>query len=134
MNEVVKFLTENPIQYFATVDLDGKPRVRPFQFMGEHAGKLYYCTNNQKNVYKQMQKQPYIEISAANPQAAWIRLSGKVVFSNDLYIKKKVIESNPLLKTLYQSADNPIFEIFYLEEAAAVISDFSGNPPKNYQL
>jgi uncharacterized pyridoxamine 5'-phosphate oxidase family protein len=102
MNEVVKFLTENPVQYVATVGPDGKPRVRPFQFMGEHGGKLYYCTNNQKNVYKQMQKQPYIEVSTCSPTATWIRLSGKVVFSNDRDIKNRVIESNPLLKNIYQ--------------------------------
>lgn len=33
MNEVVEFLKENSVQYFATVGLDGKARVRPFQFM-----------------------------------------------------------------------------------------------------
>jgi uncharacterized pyridoxamine 5'-phosphate oxidase family protein len=134
MNEVVKFLTENPVQYVATVGLDGKPSVRPFQFMGEHSGKLYYCTNNQKNVFKQIQMQPYIEISTSSPTDAWIRLSGKVVFSKDKDIKKKVIEGNPLLKKLYQSADNPVFEIFYLEEATAVINDFSGYPPRNFIL
>lgn len=51
MNEVIEFLNENPVQYLATVDLDGKPRVRPFQFMLEEEGKLYFCTNNQKNVF-----------------------------------------------------------------------------------
>ena len=44
MNEVVKFLTENPVQYFATIGLDGMPKVRPFQFMLEKGGKLYFCT------------------------------------------------------------------------------------------
>ena len=33
MNEVIQFLNENPVQYFATVGLDGRPKVRPFQFM-----------------------------------------------------------------------------------------------------
>lgn len=45
MNEVVKFLTENPVQYFATIGLDGKPKVRPFQFMLEYGGKLYSSIN-----------------------------------------------------------------------------------------
>ena len=31
-------------------------------------------------------------------------------------------------------ADNPIFEVFYLKDAHAVIADFSGNPPKEYNL
>lgn len=134
MNEVIQFLNENPVQYFATVGLDGKPKVRPFQFMLEQGGKLYFCTNNTKEVYKEMQNTPYVEIVTSSSTFAWMRLSGKVTFSNDLEIKKAIIEASPLVKSLYQTAENPIFEIFYLDEANAVIADFSGNPPKTYVL
>ena len=134
MNDVVKFLNENPITYVATVGLNGKPKVRPFQFMLEADGKLYFGTNNQKDVYKQIKKLPYIEIATANPTAEWIRISGKVVFSEDMEIKKTIIENSELLKAVYQTADNPIFEIFYLEEAKATIANLSGDPPKEYSL
>ena len=134
MNEVIQFLNENPVQYFATVGLDGRPKVRPFQFMLEQDGKLYFCTNNTKEVYKEMQNTPYVEIVTSSSTFAWMRLSGKVTFSNDLEIKKAIIEASPFVKSLYQTAENPIFEIFYLDEANAVIADFSGNPPKTYVL
>lgn len=134
MNEVVNFLTENPVQFFATIGLDGKPKVRPFQFMLEYEGKLYFCTNNQKDVYAQLQKCPYVEVSTTNPKFAWIRLNGKVVFSSNMEIKKAIIEKSGLVRSLYKTAENPVFEIFYLEEAKAVIADFSGNPPKEYSL
>ncbi len=52
MNEVVKFLQENPVQYLATVGRDGKAKCRPFMFSGEMDGKLWFCTNNTKEVYK----------------------------------------------------------------------------------
>lgn len=32
MNEVVKFLTENPVQFLATMGRDGKAKCRPFMF------------------------------------------------------------------------------------------------------
>ena len=134
MNEVIQFLNENPVQYFATVGLDGRPKVRPFQFMLEQDGKLYFCTNNTKEVYNEMQNTPYVEIVTSSSTFAWMRLSGKVTFSNDLEIKKAIIEASPLVKSLYQTAENPIFEILYLDEANAVIADFSGNPPKTYVL
>ena len=134
MNEVIQFLNENPVQYFATVGLDGRPKVRPFQFMLEQDGKLYFCTNNTKEVYKEMQNTPYVEIVTSSSTFAWMRLSGKVTFSNDLEIKKAIIEASPLVKSLDQTAENPIFEILYLDEANAVIADFSGNPPKTYVL
>lgn len=134
MNEVVQFLVENPVQYFATIGTDGEPKVRPFQFMLEEDGRLYFCTSNQKNVYAELQKNPHVEICIASPTFAWIRLSGEVVFSPDVSIKAKIIEHSPLVKSIYETGDNPIFEIFYLTEAKAVIADFSGNPPKEYRL
>ncbi|MGO1043208.1 pyridoxamine 5'-phosphate oxidase family protein [Clostridioides difficile] len=134
MNEVVKFLKENPVQYFATIGADGKPKVRPFQFMIEECGKLYFCTSNEKDVFKQVKKSPYVEVTTSTPEFAWIRLCGKVIFSDNKDIKKKIIESSELVKSIYKNEENPTFEIFYLEDAKAVISDFSGEPPKEYSI
>ncbi|CAH2212821.1 pyridoxamine 5'-phosphate oxidase family protein [Tepidibacter aestuarii] len=134
MKEVVNFLSENPVQYFATIGLDNKPKVRPFQFMLEKDEKLYFCTSNQKDVFAQLKECPYIEITTSSPTFAWIRLSGKAVFSTDVEIKKAVLESSNLVKSIYQTPENPTFEIFYLEDSQAVICDFSGNPPVEYTL
>ena len=79
MEEVVKFLRENPVQYLATVGRDGKAKCRPFMFAGEQGGKLWFCTNSTKEVYKDMQANPYVEVSVSSPAYAWIRLSGKAV-------------------------------------------------------
>lgn len=131
MNEVVKFLQENPVQYLATIGRDGKPKCRPFMFCFEKDGKLWFCTNSTKDVYKDMQQNPYIEVSVSSPNYAWIRLNGKVVFKNDMQAKEMCM-NNPIVKSQYDTADNPIFEVFYLENAKAVIADFSGNPPKEF--
>ena len=133
MNEVVKFLSENPVQYLATVGRDGKAKCRPFMFAGEMDGRLWFCTNNQKDVYKDLQENPYTEMSVSSPTYAWIRLSGKAVFENNMAAKEMCI-ANPIVKSQYQTADNPIFEVFYLADAGAVMADFSGNPPKSYKL
>ena len=84
MNEVVKFLKENPVQYLATVGRDGKAKCRPFMFAGEMDGKLWFCTNSTKDVYKDMQANPNIEISVSSPKYAWIRIGGKAVFENNM--------------------------------------------------
>ena len=133
MNEVVTFLQENPVQYLATVGRDGKPKCRPFMFCFEREGKLWCCTNNTKEVYKDLQENPYVEVSTSSPAYAWIRLSGKAVFADDRAVKEGCME-NPIVKGQYQSADNPIFVVFYLEGAKAVLADFSGNPPREYTL
>jgi len=133
MNEVVKFLTENPVQYLATVGRDGKAKCRPFMFAGEMDGKLWFCTNSTKEVYQDMQANPNVEVSVSSPTYAWIRLNGKAVFVNNMSVKEMCI-ANPIVKSQYQTADNPIFEVFYLADAHAVIADFSGNPPKEFSL
>lgn len=131
MNKVVEFLQANPVQYLATVGRDGKAKCRPFMFSGEFDGKLWFCTNNTKDVYKDMQANPEIEISVSSPEYEWIRLYGTAVFEDNKAVKEMCME-NGIVKGQYQTADNPIFEVFYLDNAHGVIADFSGNPPYEF--
>lgn len=131
MKKVVEFLQANPVQYLATVGRDGKAKCRPFMFCFEQDGKLWFCTNNTKDVYKDMQENPEIEVSVSSPEYAWIRLHGKAVFENNMSVKEGCM-NNPIVKGQYQTADNPIFEVFYLENPHGVIADFSGNPPYEF--
>lgn len=134
MSIVADFLIKSQVQYLATIGLDDKPKVRPFQFMLEEGARLYFCTSNQKTVFKEIQKHPYVELCASGENFSWLRLSGKVVFSKDLKLKAKIQEAIPLVKSIYKTPDNPAFEIFYLDEAVATIADFSGNPPQTFKL
>ncbi|MCI5711776.1 MAG: pyridoxamine 5'-phosphate oxidase family protein [Lachnospiraceae bacterium] len=131
MTKVAEFLQANPVQYLATVGRDGKAKCRPFMFCFEKDDKLWFCTNSTKNVYKDMQANPEIEISVASPEYAWIRLAGKAVFENNMEVKEDCM-ANPIVKKQYQTADNPIFQVFYLENPHGVIADFSGNPPYKF--
>jgi len=133
MDDVVKFLNENPVQYLATVGRDGKAKCRPFMFCFEKEGKLWFCTNEQKDVYLDLQENASVELSVSSPEYAWIRLHGEAVFEENMDVKE-VCMNNPIVKGQYQTADNPIFKVFYLKNVKAVIADFSGNPPKEYSL
>ena len=131
MTKVIEFLTANPVQYLATVGRDGKAKCRPFMFCFAREGKLWFCTNNQKEVYKDMLANPNIEISVSSPDYAWLRLYGKAVFENNTAVKQGCME-NPIVKGQYQIANNPIFEVFYLDDPHGIIADFSGNPPYKF--
>lgn len=128
MKEIIEFLNKSDVQYMATTGLDGKPKVRPFQFMFEEDEKLWFCSSNQKEIYKELQKQPYTELCSMNKDQAWLRLSGKVVFSNNLAVKEKVLMQSPLVKSIYKTADNPTFEVFYLEEVSASLGEIGKAP------
>ena len=131
MNKVTKFLTANPVQYLATVGRDGKAKCRPFMFCLEQEGKLWFCTNSTKDVYKDMQANPHVEVSVSSPDYAWLRLHGKAVFEDNRAVKAACM-NNPIVKSQYQTPDNPIFEVFYLDDAHGVLADFSGNPPYEF--
>ena len=133
MNKVVDFLQANPVQYLGTVGRDGKAKCRPFMFCFEKDGKLWFCTNNTKDVYQDMQANPNVEVSVASAEYAWIRLHGEVVFEDNKEVKQLCM-NNPIVKGQYETADNPIFVVFYLKNAEAVIADFSGQPPKTYRV
>lgn len=133
MNTITDFLKNNSAGFLATVD-NGTPKVRPFQFMLEHDGRLWFCTNNTKEVYRQLQAEPNTEFSSASSDFAWIRVSGEAVFTDDLEIKTKVLDQHDMVKAIYQNAANPIFEVFYLKNARATLADFSGKPPRSVAL
>ena len=74
-----------------------------------------------------------VEFLNQNPvqYLATVGRDGKAVFENNRAAKEMCI-ANPIVKGQYQTADNPIFEVFYLEEPHGVIADFSGNPPYEF--
>ena len=74
-----------------------------------------------------------VEFLQANPvqYIATVGRDGKAVFENNMAVKEGCM-NNPIVKGQYQTADNPIFEVFYLEDPHGVIADFSGNPPYEF--
>ena len=75
MNKIVEELRKTGVFYVATLDEDNQPRVRPFSSLTEINGSLYLCTNNTKDVYKQIQKNSKIEICGMGKDGTWIRIA-----------------------------------------------------------
>ena len=129
MNEVIKFLKDCGTFYLATTDGE-QPRVRPFGAVVEMDGKIYICTNNTKDCFKQMIENPKIEICATNQKGdTWIRICGIVSLDSSLDKKEKFLEEYKL--PMYK-ADDGIFELFSLS-GTAVISSFTSEP-KSYSI
>jgi len=127
---VFEFLRNCGVFYIATVEGD-LPHVRPFGVVIAHDGKLYFVTGNGKNVSNQMKANPNVEISATSVSCAdWIRLRGKAVFENNLDVKKEAFAFMPSLSKIYQTPDNPTFEVFYLTEAEGEFWSMTAAPEK----
>jgi uncharacterized pyridoxamine 5'-phosphate oxidase family protein len=124
MQEIIQFLLDSKVFYLATADGD-QPRVRPMGFVMEYEGKLAMCTNNKKEMYRQMKANPKVEISACGSEGRTLRITGEVAFNPSREVKAKALEVNPRLKGMY-SPDDGIFEIFYFTQGTAVFGDMKG--------
>ena len=125
MDEVFDFLKKCRVFYLATVD-GNKPRVRPFGAINVFEGKLYIQTGKIKNVSKQMQLNPNIEICGF-AEGKWIRLEGKAVRDDRIEAKESMLDANPELKGMY-SANDDNTEVLYLENAKATFCSFTELP------
>lgn len=126
MEEVFEFLKKCGTFYLATEDGD-QPRVRPFGAINIYEGKLYLQTGKVKNVSKQMQVNPKVEICGFM-DGKWVRVEAKVVRDERIEAKESMLDANPELKSMY-SANDDNTEVLYLEKAKATFSSFT-EPPR----
>ena len=127
MQEVYDFIKGANVYFLATID-NNKPRVRPFGSINIFEGKLYIETSKLKNVAKQIEQNPYVEISALNGDN-WLRLSGKLVKDESIEAKKSMFDNNPVLKKFYKVDDDKTC-VFYFTEVDALIYSFIEQPKK----
>ena len=126
MEAIAQFLKDNRIFYIATVE-GNQPRVRPFGAVCLFNGKLYFGTNNQKLVSKQMKENPKIEISTTTQDGTtWLRLTAEAVAHDCREARQAVLDATPSIKGLY-NADDGIFEVFYLQNAEGSICSRGGS-------
>lgn len=131
MKEVLEFLQKAGVFCLATAEGD-TPHVRPFGFVMECGGKLTFCTGNNKPVYKQLARNPKVEICAVDDKANTMRICGTVKFCTTPETQKKALEVMPSLSKIYSVGDGK-FEIFCLNEGKAVCSSMAGEK-KEYTL
>jgi uncharacterized pyridoxamine 5'-phosphate oxidase family protein len=124
MSEVFEYLNGTTF-YLATVD-GNKPRVRPFGFVMELKGKLYFGTNDTKPSYRQLRENPQMEICACKDGKTWLRVSGTAVLDPSPETKGKAFEAAPHLKEMYGRPDAPALSLFYIADGEAVFSSFGG--------
>lgn len=125
MKETMEFLQKAGTFYLATVEGD-QPHVRPFGAVCEFEGKLYIVTNNMKDVYKQMEANPKIEISGM-AGGKWIRLKAEAVRDDRFEARKAMLDANPSLRNMYNEDDGKV-EVLYLQNATAAICSFTDAP------
>lgn len=115
MIDVQGLLKKYPNGTFATKAGEGI-KLRAFQFLFGEGNKVYFCTANDKVVYEHMKKDANVAFCCyAADFSEVLSLSGKAVFVDDVSLKNRALDENPMIKGIYKSGDNPVFEMFYLD-------------------
>ncbi|MBR2109061.1 MAG: pyridoxamine 5'-phosphate oxidase family protein [Ruminococcus sp.] len=118
MSKVKDFLAETNVFFMATVD-GNQPKLRPLGAFVEEDGKLIFGVGDFKEVYRQMQANPLVEIVACKPDGHWLRYTGKAVFETDYkYAEQMIRESH--LEAIYNEQTGNKLMTFRLEDATAV--------------
>ena len=133
INDIAAYLDEIGLQYMATIGLDGKPKVRPVQYMILGDDKLWFCTNSKKAMYAELQKSPFIDLCGSRLQkdeitTAWIRFSAEAVFpaeSEEIRgIKKAIMQKSKIVRELYNNnQEHPLFKVFYLKNICGSVNN-----------
>lgn len=127
MDEVFNFIKKCGTYFLATVE-DGQPRNRPFGTINLFEGKLYIQTGKVKDVSKQIQKNPKVELCCFDASSGkWLRLAGELVRDERREPKADMLEHYPDLKSMY-SADDDNTEVLYFKNAVATIASFTDSP------
>ena len=126
-------LKANPRGVLATRDGSGV-KTRVFNYLFADGNKAYFCTNSEKPVYAQLIADPRTSF-CTYPQnfTPVVSLNGKAVFVEDANLKKRALDENPFIKNIYQSPDNPVFKLFYIDVEEVDTFSFADGA-KSYKL
>ena len=125
MNEVYEFLKQCGTYYLATVEGD-QPRVRPFGTVDVFEGRLYIQTGKVKDVSRQIQANPKVELCAFK-DGVWLRVAGTLARDERVEAKAHMLDSYPSLKAMYSAEDDNTVVLFF-ERATATFSSFTAAP------
>ncbi len=127
IERVTQFLKEAQTYYLATVE-GNQPRVRPFGTAHIFEEKLYIQTGKVKNVSKQLLANPKAEICAFKG-GEWIRITGELIEDDRREARQSLLDAYLSLQNMY-AADDGNTQVFYFQNAEAVISAFTHEPER----
>lgn len=112
--DVINFVKR--CKYFILCSADGNyPAARPFGAILKHGDYFYISASPAKEVYNQIKNNEYIQIVAVESDTRkWIRITGRAYESENLRIKKIMLNENPILLKHFNSEKSKDFILFQI--------------------
>lgn len=121
----MEFLKTHNDVAFATVEGD-RPKIRVFRIMLQEGTVLYFATSPRKEVYRQLQADPFAELLAMEGDIS-VRVTGKVSFDVPDDTARRIYAENAVLQRLYDSYASMVY--FRLEISSLDYYDLTPDPP-----
>jgi uncharacterized pyridoxamine 5'-phosphate oxidase family protein len=119
MSKINDYLNEAGVFFLATEN--GKqPKIRPLGAHLEMDGKVLFGVGDFKEVYRQMQENPQVEIVACKQNGHWMRYTGTAVFETDYKYAEAMLDAAPNLRSIYNEETGHKMAVFHIENATAV--------------
>ena len=125
MDKAFIFLDSHRDLAFATVE-NGLPKLRVFRIMRMEGRKLWFATSPRKEVYRQLQVNPHVELLAMDGDIS-VRLTGHAVFDVPDALAREIYADNPVLPRLYKRYTDLVY--FRLPIAKLDYYNLSPTPP-----
>lgn len=117
LQKVSEFIDEAGVYTMSTVDGD-QPKCRPFRAHYLIDGELYFGTGRFKDVFRQMQANPKVEIMAFHPaDNHFMRFTGEVAFEPDYALAESILDAAPAIRKVYTMEGDMKLEMFHLVNA-----------------
>ncbi len=122
INDWLTACVEESGAFFLNTIEAGRPKSRPISFHMLKDGVNYFGVGAMKEVYRQMQENPYVEICGLMGKGKlFFRYYGKAVFEKGDELAQEALAQPgyPVMKKIYTPESGNRFAVFHLEDATA---------------
>mgnify|MGYP003587596103 CR=1 FL=1 len=117
VRKVTDYLDKAKVFFVATEDGD-QPKCRPFSFKMVADSRIYFGAGTFKDVYRQLQANPKVEICASDGKG-FLRYYGTATFDERPELFEKACSEAPYLPKMYNEKTGRKLAMFYLADATA---------------
>jgi uncharacterized pyridoxamine 5'-phosphate oxidase family protein len=122
--KVWEYLDKAQIFYVTTVDGD-QPKCRPFSFKMMANGKIYFGVGTFKDCYRQLERNPKIEIVASDGKG-FLRYYGKASLTTTRPCSRRPAQEADYIPKMYNEKTGHKLGMFSLGEATAELRNLAG--------
>ena len=118
-DEIIEFINSNPLCNIATAE-NNVPHVRGvFIYRADEKGIIFH-TGNMKDLYRQLNANPNVEFSFLNnDKNIQVRVAGRAVLSEDMDLKKEIVDNRPFLKPWVEKMGYDMLAVFHVADCVA---------------